>query len=223
MAVATDTVSTADETAAAAAAAAAGNNPVLLGIPSFVLGGIPLALFLLGYQDGAIAGLMVNIILVSGMGLLISAIWAIKLGAGAVGAIFGLFSSFWLSFALLLLGTTHGWFGSSALEDTTEAAAANAAAAAGGTIVFVLSWTIAVAVLTLATLRLPLAFSVLIFLVAVALFLVLMANLTADTIWGTLAGYVALAFSLLGVYIFLDAMGQALGGKALPLGNPIPK
>lgn len=221
MAVATDTDTTA--TQEAAAAAAAGNNPVLLGIPSFVLGGIPLALFLLGYEDGAIAGLMVNIILVSGMGLLISAIWAIKVGAGAVGAIFGLFSSFWLSFALLLLGTTHGWFGSSALEDPAEAAAANVAAAAGGTVVFLLSWTVAVVVLTLATLRLPLAFSLLIFLVAAALFFVLLANLTAASFWATLAGYVALAFSLLGVYIFIDAMGQALGGKAMPLGAPILK
>lgn len=217
MAAATDTVSTADEAAAAAAAAAAGNNPVLLGIPSFVLGGIPLALFLLGYEGGAIAGLMVNIILVAGLGLLISAIWAIRLGAGAVGAIFGLFSSFWLSFALLLLGTTHGWFGS------TGDAAADAAAAAGGTIVFLLSWTVAVLVLTLATLRLPLAFSVLIFLVDLALFLVLLGNLTGATVWGTVAGYVALAFSLIGVYIFVDAMGQALGGKAMSLGNPILK
>jgi len=33
-----------------------------------------------------------------------------------VATVFGLFSMFWLSFALLVLGTTHGWFVSWAVE-----------------------------------------------------------------------------------------------------------
>ena len=163
MATATDTATGADE-AAAAAAAAAGNNPVILGSASFVAGAIPLALWLVGYKDFAVAGLLSNIILVAGLGLFIAAIWAINLGAGAVATVFGLFSMFWLSFALLVLGTTHGWFVSSAVEP--EAAAT---AGAGGTIVYLITWTAAVVVLTLATLRLPLAFTALFALVALAL------------------------------------------------------
>ncbi len=224
MATATDTATGADDTvtvadeAAAAAAAAAGNNPVILGSASFVAGAIPLALWLVGYKDFAVAGLLSNIILVAGLGLLIAAIWAINLGAGAVATVFGLFSMFWLSFALLVLGTTHGWFVSSAVEP--EAAAT---AGAGGTIVYLITWTAAVVILTLATLRLPLAFTALFALVALALFLVLMFNLTSDTIWATIAGYVAFGAAAIGVYVFFDAMGQATGGKAMSLGNPIQK
>jgi succinate-acetate transporter protein len=126
--------------------------------------------------------------------LFIAAIWAINLGAGAVATVFGLFSMFWLSFALLVLGTTHGWFVSSAVEP--EAAAT---AGAGGTIVYLITWTAAVVVLTLATLRLPLAFTALFALVALALFLVLLFNLTSDTIWATIAGYVAFGAAGIGV------------------------
>lgn len=225
----TDTGTTASDTTAsgttaaiaedeAAAAAAAGANPGLLGLPTFVAGAIPLGLFLVGYQDGAAAGLIVNIILVAGLGLLISCIWAIKVGAGAVAAIFGIFAAFWLSFALLVLGNTHGWFVPAGLEPEVVAAAG-----LGGTIVYLIAWTIAVLVLTIATLRLPLAFTVLFALVALTFFLVLLGNLTADTIWATIAGYVVFAFTAVGVYLFLDAMGQATGGKAMPLGNPILK
>lgn len=219
MAVATDTDSTATDTAteeAAAAAATAGNNPGLLGLPTFAAGAIPLGLFLVGYKDGATGGLLVNIILVAGLGLLISTIWAIKVGSGAVAAIFGIFACFWLSFALLVLGNTHGWFVPAGLEPE-----AVAAAAAGGTAVYLIAWTIAVLALVLATLRLPLAFTVLFFLVDLTFFLVLLANLTSESAWATIAGYVVFAFTVVGVYLFMDAMGQATGGKAMPLGRPI--
>ncbi len=69
--------------------------------------------------------------------------------------------------------------------------------------------------------RLPLAFTALFALVALALFLVLLFNLTSDTIWATIAGYVAFGAAAIGVYVFFDAMGQATGGKALSLGNPV--
>ena len=47
--------------------------------------------------------------------------------------------------------------------------------------------------------RLPLAFTALFALVALALFLVLLFNLTSDTIWATIAGYVAFGAAGIGV------------------------
>jgi uncharacterized protein len=32
---------------------------------------------------------------------------------------------------------------------------------------------------------------------------------------------VVFAFALVGVYLFVDAMGQATGGKPMPMGKPI--
>lgn len=214
MTAATETDASPDLEAAAAAAA----NPALLGVPSFLAGAIPLGLFLLGYQASATGGMLANIILVSGLGLLISTIWAINVGAGPVAAIFGVFTGFWLSFGLLVLGNTHGWFVPSGLE-----AEAALAAGTGATITYLIAWTIAILVLTIATLRLPLAFTLLFALVAVTFFLVLLANLTASTIFATIGGILVFVFSALGVYLFMDAMSQATGGKAFPLGSPILK
>lgn len=205
-------VATEAEVQAAEAAAAAGANPVLLGIPTFVVGGLTLGLFLIGYKPDAAAGpLLANIVAVSGLGLLIATIWATRIGAGAVAGIFGVFTGFWWSFALLLLG-----FGG---------APASAAAGADAFAQFTLVWTIVVVFLTLATLRLPLAYTALIALVAIALFLVflLYAGGGTSTALKDIAGIVVLVFTALGIYIMFDAMSQALGGKALPLGSPILK
>jgi succinate-acetate transporter protein len=196
--------------AAAEAAAAAGNNPVLLGIPCFVVGGLTLGLFLLGYQpDGGAGPLLTNAIFVAGLGLLIAAIWAIRVGAGAVAGIFGVFAAFWWSFAVLLLGI-GGTPKTDALQSFT---------------LYSLVWTIVVVVLTLAALRLPVAFSLLIALVAVALLLVFLFYAGGGTATGLtkIAGIVALAFSAIGVYITYDAFNQALGGRALPLGPALVK
>lgn len=198
--------------ATAEAAAAAGNNPVLLGIPCFVIGGLTLGLFLLGYQpDGGPGPVLTNSIFVAGLGLLVAAIWAIRIGAGAVAGIFGVFAAFWFSFAFLLLGI--------------GGAPANAAAGAQAFTLYGLVWTVVVAVLTLAALRLPMAFSLLIALVAVALLLVFLFYAGGGTSTGLLriAGIVAIVFSLIGVYITIDAFNQALGGRAMPLGDPIVK
>lgn len=212
------TAAIADDEAAAAAAAAAGANPGLLGLPVFIAGAIPLGLYLIGYKEFATGGLLANTAIVAGLGLAVATFWAIKVGAGAVAAIFGIFSGFWLSFSFFVFGATHGWF----VPAGTEPEAA-LAAAGGGQNVYLLSWTIAVVILTLATLRLPLAFTALFALVAVTFFFVLLFNITGDTLWATIAGIVVFAFTAIGVYLFVDAMGQATGGKAMPLGNPILK
>lgn len=200
--------------AAAADTAAAGANPALIGVPTFVIGSVALGLYLIGFTgssaDAAI-GMVPILFVCTGLGQTIAALWAIRVGAGAVAAIFGIFSGFWLSFALLVVGLGHNWFG--------DATAEGAAVAAQET--FLLTWLIGVVVLTLVSLRLPAAFTALFALIAVALLLVLLGTSAGSTglLFG--GGIAVFAFTLIGVYLFFDAMGQATGAKALPMGKPL--
>lgn len=197
-----------DATAQDAAAA----NPALLGVPTFVVGSFALGLTLIGYVPATAVGAPLAIILMAtGIGQLVATVWAISLGQGPVACIFGVFAGFWLSYAVLVLGLTHGWFGVAA-EDAVRTQG-----------VFLISWLAIIVVLTLVTLRLPVAFTVLFVLVDIALALVLYGTLQASAGAAQAGGYFVFAFALVGVYLFADAMGQALGGKALPLGNPLVK
>jgi uncharacterized protein len=148
----------------------------------------------------------------AGVFLLIATVWAARLGASAVAGIFGTFSAFWLSLGLMLMGLNNGWFG---LTD---------AAQVGSVLTpYVLSWLIVFVALTLATLRLPLAFTVGFVLVS-ATFALLLANLlTGQAIFSTLAGLTTFGFCAVYAYIFFDAMGQELGGRAMPMGNALVK
>ena len=200
--------------AAAADTAAAGANPALIGVPTFVIGSVALGLYLIGFTGSsanAAIGMVPILFVCTGLGQTIAALWAIRVGAGAVAAIFGIFSGFWLSFALLVVGLGHNWFG--------DATAEGAAVAAQET--FLLTWLIGVVVLTLVSLRLPAAFTALFALIAVALLLVLLGTSTGSTglLFG--GGIAVFAFTLIGVYLFFDAMGQATGAKALPMGKPL--
>ena len=86
---------------------------------------------------------------------------------------------------------------------------------------FLLTWTLGIAVLTLVTLRLPAAFTALFALVDLALLLVLLGNARTSTGLTHLGGWVVLAFTLLGVYLFAGSASVATGGPALPLGHPV--
>ena len=85
------------------------------------------------------------------------------IGQSAVASIFGIFGTFWLSYGVLVLGLDHNWF-------------AIAAIAVLATVkLFLLTWLIVIVMLTLATLRLPLAFTVVFVLVDLALLLLYLA------------------------------------------------
>ena len=71
-------------------------------------------------------------------------------------------------------------------------------------------------VLTLVTLRLPLAFTLIFALVDVALLLVLLGTEEASTGLLKTGGYVVLAFAAVGVYVFYGAASLATGGKGVP-------
>lgn len=89
----------------------AGGDPLLLGLPIFVVGSIALGFAEVGVVSPAGLGTIVPIIsLATGLGLLLSTLWAIFLGQSIVASIFGIFAGFWISLAFFLLGVFHNWF-----------------------------------------------------------------------------------------------------------------
>ena len=193
-------------------------DPAMLGLSSFIVGSIALGLGLVGVVPVGVLGAPLAIILAAtALGLLLAAIWAAAVGQSAVGAVFGIFGTFWLSYGMLVLGLDHNWF------------AITVAAVLATVKLFLVAWLVAILMLTLATLRLPLAFTVIFGLVSLALLLLLLAFAEASPLGvpssGLLktAGYVVLVFAAVGVYLFFDAAAAGTGGKAMPLGKPLMK
>ncbi|MBB3663878.1 MULTISPECIES: GPR1/FUN34/YaaH family transporter [Prauserella salsuginis group] len=186
------------------------SDPALIGLPTFIVGALALALVQTGYVPAdAVGASMAIIVPATGVGQFVAALWAVALGQGAVAAVFGVFSGFWFSYAALVLGLTHGWFG---ISD-------DAAIATQG--LFLVAWVVTIGVLTLGTLRLPAAFTLLFALITVALALVLYGTVAGQPAAITTAGYVAFVFAGLGIYLFIGALSTATGGKPLPLGRPV--
>ena len=191
-------------------------DPAMLGLGSFIVGSVALGLGLVGVVPVGVLGAPLAIILAAtALGLLMATIWCAALGQSAVAAVFGIFGTFWLSYGALVLGLDHNWF------------AITVAAVLATVKLFLVSWLVVILMLTLATLRLPAAFSALFALVSLALLLLLLAFAEASPLGvpstGLLktAGYVVLVFAALGMYLFAGAASVGTGGKALPLGKPL--
>jgi succinate-acetate transporter protein len=216
-------MTTVDETAGGPASTEAApvvgplaGDPSILGLGSFIAGSVALGLGLVGVVPAGVLGAPLAIILAAtALGLLMATIWCAVLGQSAVAAVFGIFGTFWLSYAVLVLGLDHNWF-------------AIAATAAIATVkLFLLTWLIVIVMLTLCTLRLPSAFTAVFALVDLALLLLLLAFAEASAAGvpseGLIkaGGYVVLVFAALGVYLFYSAASTGTGGKPLPLGPPL--
>ncbi len=212
-----------DDTAAAAAEAPAtpvigplAGDPSILGLASFIAGSVALGLGLVGVVPFGVLGAPVAIILAAtALGLLMATVWCAALGQSAVAAVFGIFGTFWLSYAVLVLGLDHNWF------------AIPATAALATVKLFLATWLVIIIMLTLATLRLPSAFTAVFGLVDLALLLLLIgfadtsaAGAPSSGLLKT-AGYVVLVFAALGMYLFAGAAAAGTGGKGLPLGKPL--
>lgn len=114
------------------------------------------------------------------------------------------------------MGLVNGWWGVSAEAAVATEQVKDIQAT------FLISWLVVFVLLTLATLRLPLAFTVLFAFVVATVVLVLLAVLgVASSTMFTLAGVCAVIFSAVGAYLFVDGMGQELGGRAMQLGKPV--
>lgn len=187
-------------------------DPMMLGLPTFVVGSYALGLTLVGQVPGGLLGAPLPIIMAAtALGLFVSTVWALAVGQSAVASVFGIFTGFWGSFAALVLGLTHGWFG------------VTPAAVVGTEEMFATSWLILVVLLTLATLRLPSAFTAILVLVDFALLFVLLGVSSASTGELKTAGVFAIIFATIGAYCFFGQAAAATGGKALPLGRPVIK
>jgi succinate-acetate transporter protein len=193
-------------------------DPSIFGLGVFIAGSVALGLGLVGVVPAGVLGAPLAIILAAtALGLLMSAVWCAALGQSAVAAVFGIFGTFWLSYGVLVLGLDHAWF------------AITVSAVLATVKLFLVTWLVVVVMLTLATLRLPSAFTALFALVALALLLLLLAFAEASPLGipssGLLktGGYVVLVFAALGVYLFFSASAAGTCGKPLPLGTPLMK
>ena len=193
-------------------------DPSIFGLGVFIAGSVALGLGLVGVVPAGVLGAPLAIILAAtALGLLMSAVWCAALGQSAVAAVFGIFGTFWLSYGVLVLGLDHAWF------------AITVSAVLATVKLFLVTWLVVIVMLTLATLRLPSAFTALFALVDLALLLLLLAFAEASPLGipssGLLktGGYVVLVFAALGVYLFFSASAAGTGGKPLPLGTPLMK
>ncbi|HEY3878308.1 MAG TPA: GPR1/FUN34/YaaH family transporter [Trebonia sp.] len=184
-------------------------DPMALGLPCFIAGSVSLGLALVGVVPAAAVGAALPIILTAtAIGLFIATIWAASLGQSAVASVFGIFAGFWLSYAVLVLGLTHNWFGvaPASVQATQE--------------LFLVAWLVVIVMLTLATLRLPVAYTGLFVLIDVALLLVFLSVNQASSGLAHAAGYFVLIFAAVGVYLYMSTAAVATGGRPLPLGRP---
>lgn len=198
--------------AATAPAAAPPADPGILGLPIFAAGSVALGLALVGYVPAAAVGSVLPIVAAAtGLGLLVATVWSASLGQTMVAGVFGLFTGFWLSYATLLFGLNHNWFAIPAPNVERSIA------------LFLITWGVVMFALTVASVRLPLAYTLVFALVVVALVLLIFGTLNADTTLNKAAGYVVLAFGTLGLYLFLNTASVTTGGRAYPLGRPLVK
>lgn len=187
-----------------------GGNPAILGLPIFAVGSIALAFSLVGYVPAAAGGVIIPVIFAAtGFGLSLSTVWAASLGQTMVACIFGLFAGFWFSLAILLLGLEHNWLAipPSAVDKSVA--------------LYLISWAIVFAVLTIATLRLPSSFTAIVGLVVAALVLRTIGVLDASTAASKAAGVLAFVFAAIGLYLFLNAAEAATGGSGMSIGAPL--
>lgn len=209
------TVNAGEQAREAAAPAVTGllaGDPMMLGLPSFIVGSFALGLALVGLVPGGLLGASLPIILAAtAVGQFVAMIWCIAIGQSAPAAVFGIFGGFWTSFPVLVLGLTHGWFG------------ITPAAVAGTQETFLTSWLIVIGMLTLATLRLPVAYTGIFLFVDLALIFNLLAVASGSTVELKIEGICVFIFALIGCYCFFGAASVATGGKPLPLGRAIIK
>src|SRR5580700_3549733 len=138
----------AEQAAAESVVGPLAGDPSILGLGSFIVGSVALGLSLVGVVPAGVLGAPLAIILsATALGLLMATVWCAALGQSAVAAVFGIFGTFWLSYAVLVLALDHNWFAIAltAVIDTVR--------------LFLLAWLIAIVMLTLSTLRLPSAFT----------------------------------------------------------------
>jgi succinate-acetate transporter protein len=193
------------------AAAYLAGNPAVYGLLIFSVGGTVLGISLLGYVSAAAQGgsVMPIILTATGLGVLLTAIWAAAQGQTFLATVFGAFAGFWISYSALVLGLAHNWYA------IPPADIAHAVAQ------FLIAWAVVVLMLALVSLRIPLVFTLVLLSALVAVVLLIIADLNGNTSLDKVAGIFVLLFSALGFYAYLSTGIESVGGKGLPLGRPV--
>lgn len=131
-------------------------DPAMVALPTVIAGAVGLFLTTIGFVPAS-AGLAAIPVAATVLGLLISTIWAAMLGQNVVGTLYEVFLGFYASYVALQLGIANNWY-----KIPTDQI--------GNTVaVYLICRLVAIVMLTLATLRLPAAFTILLGLVDVVL------------------------------------------------------
>jgi uncharacterized protein len=186
-------------------------NPAVLGLMVFATGSLVLAISLFGNVPIGVQPASIQPIVYAGtgLGLLISTIWAASLQQTFVATILGTFAGFWLSYTAMVEGLLHNWYGTlgTAIPHTLQQ--------------FLIGWDVAIFMLFLVTLRLPLVFSIILGAGTVGVaFLAIAVGGTGTAMYHVGAVFV-LIFSMFGYYAYLSGALESVGGKGLPLGKPV--
>ncbi|MEU0514239.1 GPR1/FUN34/YaaH family transporter [Amycolatopsis sp. NPDC006125] len=191
----------------------AGGDPLILALPIFAVGSLALGIALTGVMLplAALGAVLPIVLFATGVGLVISTVWALLLGQTMVAGITGTFAGFWLSLGGLLLGLTHNWFGllPEVAVQTQE--------------MFFICWACLFVFLLVPCLRLPAVYPLIVGLVVAALALAATALHVGDATLFEFSGYVVLAFAALGFYAFVNVGLTAMGAREPfpPLGRPL--
>jgi succinate-acetate transporter protein len=199
----------------------AGGNPIVLGLACFAVAATCLGTVLIGAVPLTALAMVIPIIAgITGLFQIIATVWAIVLGQTFVAVVFGLFSGFWWSLTLLLLGLGHGWY----FTVGTAAGTVPADAVPHVEAVFFIAWTVMFTALLIPALRLPAVYPAIVADVVLVLIIVTAAVWNASEDSFKLGGWVLLLGALLGFVGFLNNASVSLGGKPTPpLGPPILK
>ncbi len=189
------------------------SNPLVFGLPVFVAGSLVLGFALVGFVPipSGLGSVLPETTFAAGLGEFTTALWAIIVGNSIVASIFGLFGVFWFSLFVLVTGLFNDWF----KIPTASTSAAE--------VMFFLAWTIVFVLLTLAILRLPIAYILILFFVDLAVLFNLLAIGFSLPILFVAAGAAVLAFCAIGLYAFLNVAWEATGAThgLPPLGPPL--
>jgi len=178
-------------------------------LPSFIVGAFATGLVLTGVLPAAAVGAAMPIVLAAAAGLFLATIWSARIGQNAQAGIYAIVASYFLSYALMVLGLIHNWLGiaPTAVADSQK--------------LFAISWMVIITMLVLATLRLPVIFTALFTLVDVSLLLDLLGLIQNSANLTKAAGWVVMAFVAITVYLFFGSASHATGGTEFPVGKPI--
>ncbi len=182
-------------------------NPGLIGLPLIIAGGTGLGFTNTGIVATSAAAVPV-LLSATALGLLITTIWSAALRQNVNATIYGTFFGFYGSYAALSIGLANGWFGipEVGVRETVS--------------LWLVSWLLTIAVLTVLTLRLPWTYPVLLLVVDVALVLLLLGNHTGSTAATHAGGWAVFVFVAFVIYFYAASLWEETGGRTLPLGRP---